>query len=150
MANDKDLGETAGASFEAGLYCAESVVKSVAERYGVDSPLVPRIATGFCSGMARTRGPCGALSGGVLALNLVLGRDHPEQSVEENYAAVQRLVERFQSRFGATECEQLLDCDLGTAEGQAKFERDGLADRCTRFTAEAARIVDELLDTREP
>lgn len=150
MSNDKDLGEAAGASFEAGLYCAESVVKNVAERYGVDSPLVPRIATGFCSGLSRTCGPCGALSGGVLALNLVLGRDHPEQSVEENYAAVQRLVDRFQSRFGATECEKLLDCDLGTAEGQEKFEREGLGKRCTRFTAEAAHIVGEILDTRDP
>ena len=101
-----------------GLYCAETVLADVAAEHGIESSLIPRIATGLCSGMARTCGPCGALTGGILALNLVLGRDNRAQSVERNYAAVQELVERFEQQHGSTQCQQLLGCDLGTVEGQ--------------------------------
>lgn len=47
-------------------------LKAVAEKHGVDSPLIPAIASGFGSGMARTEhGLCGAFSGGVMALSLL-------------------------------------------------------------------------------
>lgn len=42
--------------FNSGYYCAESVLMAIAESRNVQSDLMPRIATGFCSGMARTGG----------------------------------------------------------------------------------------------
>ena len=144
----KELDRKAHASFESGLYCAESVLKTIAEDRGIHSPLIPRIATGLCSGMSRTCGTCGALTGATLAINLVLGRDSADQTVEENYAAVQELVERFKAEFGSTGCAELLDCDLGTEEGQAKYNSEDLGQRCARHTAEAARIVGDILDRK--
>jgi len=52
--------------FESGLFCAESVLLAAAEALGVNSDLIPRIASGVCSGLARTGGLCGALSGALL------------------------------------------------------------------------------------
>lgn len=40
-------------SFTSGLYCAESVVLAVAEALSVESDLLPKAATAFCSGMGR-------------------------------------------------------------------------------------------------
>ena len=56
-----EVRKSAEDSFAAGFYCAESVVMAVAKAEGVDSGLLPRIATGFGGGMARTCGDCGAL-----------------------------------------------------------------------------------------
>lgn len=126
MSVDNSLGEDASAGFEAGLYCAESVLKTIADHHKIDSPLIPRIATGFCSGMARTCGTCGAVSGAILAINLVSGRDRADQSVEENYALVTQLVERFRDRFGSTMCDDLLGCDLGSTEGMQQFQEQKL------------------------
>ncbi|HOO88447.1 MAG TPA: hypothetical protein PK442_12150, partial [Synergistales bacterium] len=51
-----EIGRTAADSFLSGLYCAESALLAVAEARGTRSELIPNIATGFCSGMARTCG----------------------------------------------------------------------------------------------
>jgi C_GCAxxG_C_C family probable redox protein len=60
--------------FRQGFCCAESVLQAVAEWRGAKSDLIPKIATGLCGGIARTGGICGAVSGGVLAINMATGR----------------------------------------------------------------------------
>ena len=42
--------------FDSGYYCAESVLLAIAENQGIQSDLIPKIATGFCSGISRTCG----------------------------------------------------------------------------------------------
>ncbi|MCP4981324.1 MAG: C_GCAxxG_C_C family protein [Gammaproteobacteria bacterium] len=128
-----------------GLYCAESVLSAVAKDYAVESPLIPGIATGLCSGMARTCGTCGALTGGILAINLVHGRSTPEQSVESNYALVKELVTRFEKEFKSNNCAELLGCDLGTEEGQQTFGNEELIEKCKVYTHRATTITRELL-----
>ena len=88
---------------------------------------------------------CGAVTGGILALNLALGRAMPSDSVEENYSAIQKLIESFESCFNSTNCTELLRCDLGTEEGQRKFKEEELFNRCREFTLNAARITAEIL-----
>ncbi|MBW8011897.1 MAG: C_GCAxxG_C_C family protein [Chloroflexi bacterium] len=90
--------------FKSGMYCAESVLKVVAEANVIESDLIPAIATGFCSGIARTGGLCGAVSGGILGLGLITGRNSPGESVEKNYTQVQELIKKFEEKFGDTNC----------------------------------------------
>jgi C_GCAxxG_C_C family probable redox protein len=136
----------AEARFDDGLYCAECVVQAIADRHGLESELLPKLATGFCSGMARTGGTCGAVTGGVLALNLFLGRTSPEQPVEANYAMVKAFVEEFGTTFGGLNCSDLLGCDLGTDAGQQRFRDAALHTRCRAYTGHAAEAVARLLD----
>ena len=77
--------------FESGYYCAESVLLSVAEYKGVRSDLIPKIATGFCSGISRSSGMCGAVGGAVMAVSLFTGRQSPGESVGPCYDAVGEL-----------------------------------------------------------
>lgn len=129
---------------EGGLYCAEGVLKTIAEQAGIESELIPAIATGLCSGLARTCGPCGALTGGVLALNLIYGRDNGGESVEQNYTRVQELVKRFEHACGSTQCRELLGCDLGTDEGQQMYRENRLEQRCTGFANTSIRLVRDI------
>ena len=129
-----------------GFYCAESVVLAVARSQGVEPDLAVKMATAFCSGQARTCGPCGALSGAILAISLMLGRTSQTDSVEPAYAATRRLVDEFEREFGGRDCQTLLDgCDLGTPEGQAMFKERGFVRRCTRFTGKAAQMAARII-----
>jgi len=136
-----EVGKAAADFFLSGLYCAESALLAVAEARGTRSELIPNIATGFCSGMARTCGTCGALTGAILGIGLALGRSEAGESVEPSYKAVRRLIAEFEEEFGARDCHLLLGCDLGTPEGQAVFREKGLRDRCAEFTGKAAEIA---------
>lgn len=132
-------------AFASGLYCAESVVLALARHHGVNSPLVPRMATAFCSGMARSCGPCGALTGALLGIGLILGRDAPGAPVEPAYRAAQRMIAAFEQAFGARDCAELLGCDLGTEAGQAIFRAQQLGVRCKRYTARAAELAADII-----
>jgi len=145
-ADVRRLAEEASAS---GLYCAEAVVSALAKAQGIDSGLIPKIATAFCGGMACTCGPCGALTGAIMGLGLSLGRSEAGQPVHESYAATRELVKAFEQEFGARNCDELLGCDLGTAEGQAMFREQNLHRRCARYTSRAAEIAATLLTKSE-
>jgi C_GCAxxG_C_C family probable redox protein len=136
--------------FASGHLCAEAVLLAVTKHRGIETPLIPAIATGFCRGLSRTSGMCGALAGGILGLNLVCRRDCPAQSVEQNFAAVQRLVSEFEASCGSTRCSELLGCDLGTPEGQRIFRQNKLQRRCREYTATATRIAVSLSDAKLP
>ena len=131
--------------FESGFGCAESVLMAVCESKGIKSALIPRIASGFCGGVANTNGMCGAVAGGVLALNIVYGRDHANDSKDLNYQKVQEFQKMFTAKFGSGNCSTLTDCDLSTEMGHQKFKKLNVHKKCTDFTGEATRMVLELI-----
>jgi 2-aminobenzoate-CoA ligase len=140
-----DARQFAERSFASGLYCAESVVAALAKAQGIESDLLPKVATGFCSGMARTCGPCGALTGAMIGVSLAFGRSQAGQPVHKTYVATQELIREFEREFGARNCDDLLGCDLGTPEGQAKFHENRLHERCALYTGKATEIAASII-----
>ncbi len=138
-------------SFASGLYCAESVVLALADSQGVESKILPKVATAFCSGMGRTCGTCGALTGAIMGVSLALGRSEPNEPVQPSYTATGRLIREFEKEFGSRDCHVLLGCDLATPEGQTMFREKKLGQQCATYTGKAAeiaaRIVEEMANT---
>jgi C_GCAxxG_C_C family probable redox protein len=133
-------------SFTSGLLCAESVVLAIAKAQGVDSELLPKVATAFCSGMSRTCGTCGALTGAIMGVGLALGRVNAKESVQPSYTATQQLIQTFEKEFGSRDCQALLDgCDLNTSEGQIMFKDQKFGQRCLQFTGRAAEIAAQVI-----
>lgn len=132
--------------FESGFYCAESVLLAFAEARGIQSDLLPAIATGFCSGVSRTCGMCGAASGAIMALGLVQGRRAPTEAVDPLYQSVQTLLAQFEARFGSTNCQTLCGCDLNTEAGQRHFVASGQFTRCRGYVEAATRLALALTD----
>lgn len=146
-----DVAARAGELFESkGLLCAESVLQALCERNcakDVRAGFVPRMASGFCSGVARTGGMCGALSGAIMALGLLHGRDSGQASLETVYAMVQELTAEFQERFGASTCAELTGVDFRTAEGQQAFrERNLKLELCIPMARASAAMAQRILD----
>jgi len=132
-----------------GLLCAESVLTSVSDEAGVISPLIPRIATGFCGGIARTRGMCGAVTGGIMALGILYGRDNTEQSYEIVYGKVQQFLQAFEAEYKSINCFELTGCDLGKEEERKAFVEKGMIEKCRQLTGRAASLVAELVSSEE-
>lgn len=140
-----DIKTTAENYFNNGLMCAESVVRALTQAHGIESDLLPKAATAFCGGMSRTCGTCGALSGAVMGISAILGRDGAGKSYDEAYQAAGIVIRKFEAEFGSRNCHELLGCDLGTPEGQATFKNEGLRSRCNNYTARAAELAEEIL-----
>jgi C_GCAxxG_C_C family probable redox protein len=117
---------------------------AVAEHENIKNDLIPRLATGFCSGMARTGGMCGAVSGGIMAIGLILGRNSPSDDIDPCYQAVRMFLSRFSDQFKALSCLDLTGVHLGTPEGQIAFREKGQIRLCTDYVGEAARMVVEV------
>ena len=133
--------------FDSGLFCAESVLQAAAEHFQIKSELIPRIATGFCSGLARTKGTCGAVSGAILAINLISGRNTPEQSFETNYVHVQNFLKKFRDKYKTICCPELIPCDISTTEGLKRFRALNLIETCKQIVEDAtAMVLEELGD----
>lgn len=127
------------------LYCAETVLSVIAEAGGTKPGDAVRMATGFCSGEGRTCGQCGALSGAVMGIGLYAGRDEPGGDYEPAYALVHELIEKFTNKFDSVNCFELLQCDLGSPEGQKRFEEKRLKRKCVLYAAFAAQTALDLL-----
>jgi len=123
------------------------VLLAVAEKHNLQSDLIPAIATGFCGGMSRTAGLCGALAGGVMALGLLYGRKSSKDSPKKIYALTERLVCDFEKQFGSRNCSDLLGCDISTREGETVFEAKKLGKtRCLDITVKTTELVMQVLE----
>lgn len=145
LLSPEETAELASQNWNQGYYCAESVLAAVAASQGIESELIPKIATAFCSGLAQTNGPCGAMTGGVMGLSLCEGREDVRDGREKIYRKTQRLVDSFKSQFGDTHCTKLLQLQLGTSEASQEYAARNLSVQCEGYVREAARLAVELI-----
>ncbi|MGZ3580799.1 MAG: C-GCAxxG-C-C family protein [Syntrophales bacterium] len=119
---------------------------SVAESKNVQSELIPKIASGFCGGIARTSGICGAVSGAIMAISIFYGRCLPDEPIDKSYIPVRKLIEIFENKFGSTNCRELARCDLGTEEGRKRYFATNMLERCRGYTEEATRMAMSIIE----
>jgi len=127
------------------LMCSEAVLKVLNK--GLKGGLAPEIAVRITSGLPEGFGgsgcTCGALSAGVIALGLFLGRNGP--GILNNrmvYTASRELHQRFKTKFGATCCRVLTkNIELGTKR-HFKF--------CARHAGEVSEQTARIVLEHEP
>jgi len=142
--------QSAADLFTSGYFCAESVLLALAAENGENTQNLSRMVSGFCGGMGRSGGMCGALMGGIVALGLLYGRDDASDDKTFVYTLTHHLVSRFEKEFGSTLCSGVLGCDISTPEGTLEFKEKQLeTTRCLPVSARAAGIAQEVIDMRE-
>lgn len=135
--NKEQVEQRAKELFEGGLHCAEAVLAAVLEGQGVAaSDYSPRAASAFGGGVGRSKKSlCGALSGGLIALGVLQGRDTPRDKWDAVAAAAASVRARFEAEQGSTDCGQVLE-RLGPQEGM---------DKCINLAAHTAGLFHEAL-----
>ena len=140
--------EVAVSVFEDGFNCAQAVVAAFAEQTGLAEHAAYRIACGFGAGMGRRQKTCGAVTGGIMAIGSMYGKDAGRTDIdkEKTYQLVTDFMHEFEERHGTTECRDLLGCDLATEEGKRHFEESNLHSTvCVECVKDSVTILDRLL-----
>jgi C_GCAxxG_C_C family probable redox protein len=130
--------------FDTGLTCTEAVAMAGMKRLGRESDLIPRIATGFGGGLSRTKGVCGALTGGVLVLSAAFGRDKLGDDRDTLVRKVQTLVNGFRARFGSDNCFALTGLDFNDPAAAAEY-RQRVHAQCRGYVEYVCAQLDQLL-----
>lgn len=132
--------------FESGFNCAESTLKAIIDTKIPEHNFPVRIASGFGGGIAHTGNICGALSGCILAINLLYGRDDKGINYDKNRVLVEKLIKYFEEKYGSCTCPGLTDCDYNTEEGKAKFALPERREKCKEYVREAVQKTIELIE----
>ena len=133
--------------FKSGCACSQAIAAVYAPARGLDRVQALRVAAGFGGGM-HLGSTCGALTGAFMVLGLARGGADcaTREGRQAVYNAVADLARRFAARNGATDCPELLGCDISTPEGMKKAQAQGIMKaRCPKFVQDAAEILEEML-----
>ena len=141
-----DIGKNAEYLFrKKGMMCSTAVLTSVSEGFGEEMPreLVRRLTVGLGEGLAESGCVCGALSGGAMALGLMIGKDQTSRRGKKMiYSATGQLHQIFKSQFGSTCCRVLTKkVKLGSREH---------FNQCAFKTAMSAQWCADLIRDQRP
>jgi C_GCAxxG_C_C family probable redox protein len=140
--------------------CPQCTMAGIFEALDIDNPDVFKAATGFADGVGLTGdGHCGALSGGVMAISHIFGRNKEEfgdmtKLVKANLLA-KDLHDRFIDKFGTCRCYDLQNSFFGRfynlwdpAELKEAIQA-GMLEQCSNVVGEVARMATEIILTQK-
>jgi len=127
------------------LQCAQAVLCSLNEglRGGLRRDIAERLASGLAEGVGGSGCLCGAVSGGVLALGLFMGKDRGSLFNASGSSFSTPLLHReFVERFGSTCCKVL----------SMKVKHDAKAhfEQCAELTGAAAELASRIILESRP
>jgi C_GCAxxG_C_C family probable redox protein len=121
--NRKDIANNAVAKFLSGYNCAESVLLTMSTHAGIINPLIPKNATPFGGGIARSGSICGCVTGALMYIGTMYGRTKLTDDRKKAYTLASNLMDAFERKFGSLICHELTCCDFRTLEGKARWEQ---------------------------
>ena len=134
--------------FDKGFVCAQAVLSTYAEQFGLGKALALKIACGFGAGIGRMGKTCGAVTGAVMVIGLRYGQVSlaDADSREDTYRSVKEFTDRFRALHGSIECQELIHYDLSNSD-ELKLARESgvFQSKCSGFVYDAARIVEDVL-----
>ncbi len=107
------------------LNCAETVLTTLSQYYGETGGFAPRIATAFGGGICSRQGICGAVTGGLMAIGLKLGRKNPGDDKAPANEAGKSLLKWVEENYPSLDCRALADADFSDPEQLARFRAPG-------------------------
>lgn len=110
--------DRAGALFQEGYTCSQSVVLALSDRFGMPPALACRAVLGLGGGVGRLREVCGAVS----AMAVLAGLKHGAESADaeakkRTYSAIQDMAAEFRAAQGTLLCRDILGLAPGDAGG---------------------------------
>lgn len=138
--------EKALSYFQDKFHCSQSVLAAYAEEFGLTEEQALKVAYCLNSGMRKGE-VCGACSGALLVLGMKYGqckKDDLESRTRANQKTIE-FLERFEKEKGSYICNDLLGCDISTADGiQYAIEHNRFTDVCPQMVSSAVRILEEM------
>jgi C_GCAxxG_C_C family probable redox protein len=143
--------EKAALYHENGYGCAQAVLATYADDFGLEEGLALRLATGFGSGMGRMCEVCGALAGAFMVIGMKYGKAKTDGTrygteTETTYRLVSQLANQFKERNGTIYCRDLIGHNLMDPDERAKVIELGLfTTTCRKCILDAVDLLEETL-----
>jgi len=133
--------------------CSRCVLLTLQENFRLGDDLTIQASTPLAGGIAMMGGACGALTGGLLALGLVVAskRLEDEAAFRRSLRVGFDLSKKFKKEFGSALCRDLLKERLGRSFNLAdpreaeEAKRLGLYEVCPKIVGKAARLAAEFI-----
>ncbi len=93
-----------------GCNCAQAALCAFTEETGLDEATLMNLAEGFGGGLGGIGSVCGAVSGIIMAANLIFGNvdvSEPKASKEESYKRTKNMVTEFLDKNTSIICSEL-------------------------------------------
>ena len=132
--------------------CAQTSFAILQEEFDLDGKTVLKALTAF-PGIALRCETCGAVTGGMMALGLVFGREEidDEKGFQTALVAARTFCQRFEQELGSTMCGDIQESkfgrkfDLVDPEHLAAWEAASPVDKCAAVLSKGVRIAAELI-----
>jgi C_GCAxxG_C_C family probable redox protein len=141
--------------------CPQCTIAGIFEALGFENDDIFKAATGFADGVGLTGdGHCGALSGGVMAISYLFGREGKDSGdmMKQVPALImsKKLHDQFIEKYGTCRCADIQTKFVGRffnlydpKEMEAAFKA-GMVDKCSTLVGEVARMATKIiLEKRE-
>jgi len=135
--------------------CSQTTLAGLIEAFGIGGPDLLRASTCLAGGVARRGHVCGALTGGLMMIGFLTGRDDLEMFPQYQRAMEwgNRLYRKFRDEYGTVSCAEVQKLQFGrTYDLQDPEEREALHKRmaeigsgCQSVTSAGARMAGEVM-----
>lgn len=135
--------------------CSRSVLQALQSLLHLGDGEVLRASTPLAGGVARMGETCGALTGGIMAIGLLLGREELEniQAYRNAIEASYEMYNRFKEAIGGTICSEIQKSLFGRSfdfkgdeEAEEWYKAGGL-EKCPMVCAIATGIAADIILT---
>jgi C_GCAxxG_C_C family probable redox protein len=133
--------------FQEGYNCAQALLVTYGEQFGIDREVALRLAAVFGSGMGMAE-ICGAVTGAYMVIGAKYGESKAgeHQSSDRARGAADDFTNEFKSRNKSIVCRELLGHDICTPDGLKLIQEKGLLKvLCPKFVQDAAEIIEHIL-----
>jgi C_GCAxxG_C_C family probable redox protein len=136
--------------------CAQSTIAGIFEALGIENDDVFKAATGLADGVGLTGdGHCGALSGGVMAISYLFGREGKDSGdmMKQVPALIlsKKLHDQFIEKYGTCRCADIQARFVGRffnlydpKEMEAAYKA-GMVDKCSTLVGEVAGMATKII-----
>lgn len=135
--------------------CSRSVLQALQAYLHLGNGESLKASTALAGGVARMGETCGALTGAIMAIGLLLGREELEdvQAYRHTMVASYEMYDTFKEQIGGTACFEIQESLLGKSfdfkrdEEAEEWYRAGGLEKCPVVCAIAARIAASIILT---
>ncbi len=132
--------------------CAQTTFYVLAEQFGLGGDDVLKALTPL-PGIAERGETCGAITGALMAMGLIFGRDRMDdwETYRNSLIPTNEFVKQFEKELGSTLCCNIQDRAFGKSfnlmdpEELKNFQRAGATKKCSRVVQKAARIAANII-----
>ena len=134
--------------------CAQTTFLTLQDEFELEGDGILKALTPF-PGIALRGETCGAVTGGLMALGLIQGRDKENlnnwQAYIDSLPPSRRFCRRFEAEMGSTMCTEIVESEFGRGFDLAdpveamQWFKCGALEKCGQVISKGVRIVAEII-----